>query len=313
MVDAIQNRETRRFPPAVRVSLAVSALLLVYLYGFHGNAEQVESQGRSAILWMTVRWSGKYATDLSFGWLIPLVAALAVWRRRAALARAPAEPDARGLLGVALALALYWAGVQGQQTRLTLFSLLVLLWTIPFALWGWQTARQLVFPAAYLVFCIPLSFLDNLTFPLRLFAARFSAGTLNGLGIGTLRTGTALQSTEPGGFLFDVADPCSGLRYILALTALTAAYAFFTQKGLWRQWLLFLSAFPIAVAGNIIRIVTVGIASRFFGQEWATGFYHDYSGYLFFLAVGSLVLGAARLLNQDWIRQWKNLRITFRA
>ena len=98
----------------------LSGLLILYLYGVQGNAERIAVHGTSAILWMTARWSGQYATDHSFGWLIPVVSAGLVWRRRAAIAAAATTPDRRGYGGVLLALLLYWGGVQGQQTRLTL-------------------------------------------------------------------------------------------------------------------------------------------------------------------------------------------------
>jgi exosortase len=285
-------------------SLAALFVCIVYLYGFNGNTEYVGTQGHSAIRWMASRWSGQVAADMSHGWLIPLVSMYALWWRRKAIEEADTGADWRGIFLVMLALGLYWVGVRGQQTRLTLLSLVLLLWSIPFAFWGSAVARQLIFPVGYLIFCIPLSFLDSMTFPLRLFASAVSAEILNGLGIATIRTGTALHSAVAGGFSFEVADPCSGLRSVLAMTALTAAYAHFIQKGFIRQWLLFLSAFPLAVAGNIVRIVTIGVIAQLFGQEQATGFYHDYSGYVFFLAATGLMLATASFLNRDWRFFW---------
>lgn len=283
------------------VSLAAVLVLLAYLFGLNGNRERVGAQSPSAIRWMTVRWGGDVAADMSYGWMIPLVSLYALWLRRKALAEAPKAADLRGLLLAAGALALYWVGVQGQQTRVTLLALAALLYTIPLAYWGPAVARQLVFPVGYLLFCIPMSFLDSLTFPLRLLASTASAGLLNGLGIATVRTGTAMLAD---GFQFEVADPCSGLRSVLAMTALAAAYAHFTQKGLWRQALLFLSAFPLAVAGNMIRIVMIGVVAKLFGQDNAVGFYHDYSGYVFFVAATALMLGVAALINKDWKTAW---------
>jgi exosortase len=290
-------------------SVAAVLVLLVVLFGFHGNRERLDAQSPSAVQWMTARWTGDVAADMSYGWLIPLVSLYALWMRREAIGSAVKNPDWRGLLLSAAALVVYWAGVQGQQTRLTLMALILLLWSIPFAYWGWGVARQLVFPIGYLIFCVPLSFLDALTFPLRLFASAASSGILNGLGIMTTRTGTALQAD---GFNFEIADPCSGLRSVLAMTALAAAYAHFYQKDRLRQLLLFLSAFPLAVAGNMIRIVMIGIVARLFGQDRAVGFYHDYSGYVFFIAAASLMLGVATLINHDWKTAWVTARTRFR-
>lgn len=292
------------------VSLAVILVLMAYLYGVHGSRERLDAQSPSALHWMVIRWTGDVAADMSFGWLIPLVALFALWQRRSALLDALKNPDWRGIGLTGAALVLYWAGVQGQQTRLTLLSLVLLLWSIPFAFWGWGVARQLVFPAGYLLFCIPMSFLDALTFPLRLFASAASAGILNALGIATVRTGTALMAD---GFNFEIADPCSGLRSVLAMTALAAAYAHFTQKSRPKQLLLFLSAFPLAVAGNMVRIVMIGVVARLFGQERAIGFYHDYSGYVFFIAATSLMLGVGTLINHDWKTAWAAARTRLRA
>ncbi len=294
-------------------SLAALFACVVYLYGFNGNTESVSVQGHSAIRWMVSRWSGQVAADMSHGWLIPLVSLYALWQRRKALMTAETVPDWRGFYLSVAALGLYWIGVRGQQTRITLLSLLLLLWSVPFAFWGWAVARQLIFPVGYLIFCIPLSFLDYLTFPLRLFASTVSAGILNGLGIDTVRTGTAIHSAVAGGFSFEVADPCSGLRSVLAMTALAAAYARFVQRGAIRQWLLFLAAFPLAVAGNIVRIVMIGIVALWFGQKHATGFYHEYSGYVFFIAATGLMLATSSLLNRDWRTTWTNALSRLRA
>jgi exosortase/archaeosortase family protein len=91
------------------------------------------------------------------------------------------------------------------------------------------------------------------------------------------------------------------------------AYAFFTQKGRIRQLLLFLSAFPLAVAGNILRIVMVGVVAFFFGQESAMGYYHDYSGYVFFFAAIGLMVMTASLINKDWKTAWTTLLTRLRA
>jgi exosortase/archaeosortase family protein len=105
-----------------------------------------------------------------------------------------------------------------------------------------------------------------------------------------------LHSLAGKGFNLDIADPCSGLRSIFALTALTAAYAFFTQKTALRQWLLFACAVPLAVLGNVVRVVSIAVVANFFGQEAGTGFYHDYSGYVVFVVAILLMLEAGALI-----------------
>ena len=184
--------------------------------------------------------------------------------------------------------------------ELVLGSLLLLIWGTPYLLFGAVVARLLVFPCAYLAFCIPLSFLDSLTFPLRLMASHAATVMLNGLGIAAINQGTAIRSTAGVGFNLEVADPCSGLRSLLAMAAVTALYAYLSQRTTVRQWLLFAACVPLAVCGNIIRILSVAIVAHVAGQDRATGYYHDYSSFVFFATAIVLMMGLGSLLNRQW-------------
>ena len=84
------------------------------------------------------------------------------------------------------------------------------------------------------------------------------------------------------------------------MTALTAVYAYLTQRTLVRQWLLFLSAIPLAIIGNIARITTVALVAEAFGQKMALGLYHDYSGYVVFGVTITLMIGIGSMLSADY-------------
>ena len=96
----------------------------------------------------------------------------------------------------------------------------------------------------------------------------------------------------------EVADPCSGLRSILAMAAVTALYAFLSQRTWLRQWLLFAACIPIAVCGNIVRIVSVAMVAHLAGQERALGYYHASSSYVFFATALLLMMGLGSFLNR---------------
>jgi len=292
--------------------LAVIIGLIFVLFHLQGNTTDIRAFGRSAFLWMARRWT-ESAGDFSHGWLIPLVSAAVVWLRRRELAAVPRQRSRLGLAVVCGALLLHWLGAKSQQTRLSLMGLILLIWGIPFYLLGWETAKRLIFPCAYLIYCIPLNFLDSLTFKLRLFMASVATLLLNGIGIAAERSGSAIYSLAGGGFSFDVADPCSGLRSLLAMTALTAVYAWFTQKTLLKKWILFLAAIPIAVAGNVVRITTVALVAEAFGEKPALGLYHDYSGYVVFAVGIFLMVSFGYLLNVDFrsaMERWKSRHIS---
>ena len=291
-----RRKETAWPLPVDTVLTAVLALCaLILLYGVQGNAQEAHRLGPSVIGWMAMRWSGS-GGDLSHGWLIPLVSAYLLWRRRRELAGARKQPCGAGLAVVALALVLHWIGFRTQLTRLSILSMILLLWGIPLTLLGRQVARLLLFPCAYLLFCIPLSFLDSVTVSLRIIASTISTVLLNGLGIAATQSGTAIYSAAGGGFDFDVADACSGLRSLLAMTALTAVYAYLTQEGQWRKWVLFLCAVPLAMLGNVVRIVTIALVAGGFGVDVAMKIYHNLSGFIVFTVAILAMMGVGRLL-----------------
>lgn len=242
--------------------------------------------------------------DYSHGPLLPLVSLYTLWCRRDQFRLASKAISFRGISVVAAALALHWIAIRGDLFRLSLVSLLLFLWGCGFALYGAAVARLLLFPVGYLVFCIPLNVLDTFSFQLRIAAAILSNGILNGIGIASQRIGTAIHSAAGGAFAFDVADPCSGIRSLLALTAIAAAYAYFTQDTAWRKWILFLFSAPIAIAANVARIVSIAVVAQVFGQDAALKLYHDYSGYIVFtVAVLLLMLGGRLVSRRPWLRQ----------
>lgn len=276
------------------------ATLVTILFQFQGNTADVRLFGRSVFGWMVARWGDATVSvgTYSHGWLIPIVSLVAVWFKRRQLMAVEKKIFWKGLWVIAFALVLHLAGVRAQQPRISLLAFVLLLWAVPLFLQGVGVARLILFPCAYLLFCIPLNFLDELSFYLRMISAVVSVGLLNGVGIASERVGSAIYSTAGGGFSLDVADPCSGIRSLLAITALAAAYAHFSQKVPWKKWVLFFASVPLAVIGNIVRIVTIGVVAHFYGQNAAVGFYHDYSGYIVLVIVVMLLIGLGDLLER---------------
>ena len=246
------------------------------------------SLSRQVLWWMAFVFR-EPREDMGHGWIVPLFSVALLWHRRRELVASVGAPSWRGLACVVLGLFLFWVGLRGDQVRISQIGLFWTLWSLSYALCGAAFARLTLFPAAFLLFMVPLSFLDIFTVKLRFLTSALAAGLLNGIGIPVVRSGTGLHCLAGEGFNLDIADPCSGLRSIFALSALTAAYAYVTQRTTLRKWILFLCALPVAVLGNLARIFSIAVVAKFFGQEVATGFYHDYSGYIVFL-VGILAI-----------------------
>lgn len=236
--------------------------------------------------------------DMSFGWYVPLFSFYVVWKERQLLFESVGAPSLVGALATLPFLFLGFLGVRGIQVRLEIVAFLGLLVAVPWAFFGRETAKRILFPAAFMLFCIPLAtFLDVVTVHLRLLATGSAYAILKGLGASVVRTGTMLAATD-GSFAIDVAEPCSGLRSIFALMALTAGYAYFNQPTWFRRGLLFALSVPLAIVGNMTRVLTICLVGTCASPSFATGFYHDYSGYVVFIVAILLMVACGEVINK---------------
>ena len=272
-------------------------MLFVLFHLFGNTVENVDSN--SAFSWMISRWGDKisFGADYSHGYLIPFVSLAVIWYKREDFFAAKKQVCSFGLVVIVTALMMHWLGAKMQQTRISLMALILLMWGIPLYFYGWQVAKLLIFPCAYLIFCVPLNFLDALAGPLQRIATTMGFTMLTDMGIECERVGTKLLSPY---FKLNVEAACSGLRSLLAMTALTAVYAYFTQKTFVKKWLLFMMSIPIAVAANIGRILSIALVSITTGQEFGAGLHHDWSGYVLFTVAISLMVGFGKLLDVNY-------------
>ena len=239
--------------------------------------------------------------DMSYGWFVPVFSLYVLWTKRFELSAAIRKSHFSwiGFFACVPCLCLSLLGTRGVQLRLEQLGFIGLCFTIPWTFFGRRCAKLFLFPAAYLLFCIPLAtFLDFVTIQLRYVAGATSLAVLNGIGLEAVREGTAVISRGAHPFAVDIAEPCSGLRSLFALMALTAGYAYFNQPSYLRRGLLFACSIPLAIVGNVARIVSICVIASCSDPQFATGFYHDYSGYIVFIVAIALMVAVGELINR---------------
>lgn len=237
--------------------------------------------------------------DMSFGWLVPVFALYVLWTSRRELKESIGRPSVLGLLTCLPCVAVALLGTRGLQVRLEQMGFVGLCIALPWAFFGWRTAKLCVFPALFLLFTVPLStFLDAVTIHLRLLASGTAFVVLKGFGVEAVQKGTAIIAQGAHPFNIDVAEPCSGLRSLFALMALTAAYSWYTQPTWLRRFALFACSIPLAVLGNVVRILTICLCAAWASSDFAMGFYHDYSGYVIFIVAISLMVACGEVIGR---------------
>ncbi|MDE1170646.1 MAG: exosortase/archaeosortase family protein [Verrucomicrobium sp.] len=247
--------------------------------------------------------------DFEHGLLVAPLAAFLVWQKRAVLAALPRRGSGWGLAVLLLGFLAYLLGYLADIQYVGFFSLNLVLAGAILWLGGVAWMRALAFPWAFLFFMWPMPFLDNLlAFPLRLAMAQASHLVLAAVGVDNLCLGTAILSApapgHPAGerFAVDVADPCSGIRSLFALLMLAALYGHYALDRTWKKWALFLAAIPLAVAGNMARIVVLAFGILLWGAPFAVGtldqptWFHMLAGYVVFAVALAGMAACAKAL-----------------
>ena len=93
------------------------------------------------------------------------------------------------------------------------------------------------------------------------------------LGIDVIRLGTQLFDSS-GTYQYEIAAACSGMRSLIAIFLLATIYGFITFRSAWKRLLLMALAFPLAILGNLARMLLVIMAAELGGQE-AGNYVHE--------------------------------------
>jgi len=268
MVDRRGNtRPMKRYETGI--ALGVLAGFLVYLY-------------YPVIKSLVTQWS--IDTTFGYGYAIPPVVAYLVWNRRHDLRVDPRGGSWWGYVFLVTGLAGLVLGRAGGVQLVARGSLIIVLLGLVVFMGGWQMARRLAFPLAFLAIMIPLppGVFSRLTWPLQVFTAKFSTSALHLAGYPVLLQGIYIDLPS---VRLEVAAACSGFRSMIALGATAILLGYMTHDRWLDRLLLVLSVVPIAILANAVR-VTSNIMMGFY-----TGAFHTIAGWVVFvLATGCLLI-----------------------
>jgi exosortase D (VPLPA-CTERM-specific) len=233
--------------------------------------------------------------EYSHGIIIPVLSAYLIWRRREELRGLPFTGSWLGLALIAVGLVLRFVGAITTMTTIEHYAFLVVLYGLILALTGPAIFRRLRMPMFILLFAVPLpSFFNNaLSLQLQFLSSELGVWVIRAAGISVLLEGNII---DLGNYQLEVAQACSGLRYLFPLMTLAFIAASLFRGPLWKRAVIFLISVPITVIMNSLRIGFIGITVEYWGPSMAEGALHDFEGWLVFMfSTGALLLTAMLL------------------
>jgi exosortase len=241
------------------------SLLAAWVVFFDFFGDPIFGYYHSIFFWAILTYNA--FPDDQHGLYIPLVILGLFWWKREELKKVQSRLWLPGLSIICSALLVHMVGYVIQQPRISLVSFFLGVYGIIGVVWGPAVLKASFFPMCLLAFAIPISAMGEfITFPLRLFATKVTFVIADTLGVNIMRQGTQLMDRN-GSFQFEVAAACSGLRSLTATAALCTIFAFMNLKKTWKKMVMILAAVPLAIAGNILRLMTLITVSELFGRK----------------------------------------------
>jgi exosortase len=183
---------------------------------------------------------------------------------------------------------------------ITLFGVVLLLC-------GWKVMRIAWFPIVFLMCAVPWPplFYSKVAMPLQELAAKVAVGTLNLTGVDAVQAGTKIFMPRPGmpDRSLNVAEACAGMRSLMTFISVGGAVAFLSNRPLWQRIIITVSAVPIAIFCNVMRVAGQGLLDHYWSEQISEGFAHQFVGLVMLMPAFFLILLVGWMLDQLFVEE----------
>jgi exosortase len=248
-------------------------LLLAWLalFQFLGNSTLGYIHTPSLLSWMNATYAPSHdagATDDSHGRWIPFVVLGLFWWKRKELVALSLRTWWPGLLVLAGGVVLHLVGYMVQQPKISIIAMFTGIYGLTGLAWGREWLRESFFPFILFAFCVPLGWTGvSLTFHLQMLVVRVVEFICHYVfAIEIVRQGAKLLDPS-GRYGYEVAAACAGMRSLIATSAVAVIYAMVSFRTWWKRAVLIGSALPLAVFGNVVRMMTIILVAEIWGQQ----------------------------------------------
>ena len=239
------------------------------------------------------RWD---SVDYTHAYFILPISLWLVWRNRAQLkeilSKTRKTGSIVGLIILILGVLMFILGWKNDYLFISTLSLIPVLCGLVIFLYGYAIAKTLSFPILYILLMVPppLGILDNLTLPMRYWISVITEHILRQFSYPITRDGLLLSM---GGYDIYMGPACSGFRSLITMISLGLVYIYIIKASIKSKVILLSSLIPLALFGNLIRVISVCLVTFYFGNEIGHK-YHDASGFVIFVI---MILGLVGLEN----------------
>jgi exosortase len=268
------------FDPSQRTPLTILAGLVVLLVLAYAD--------------MFMLTSAAWNDDLySHGWIVPLFALGLLWMRWEPFQPVPIRERYLGLLILAIGLSARLLAAEYTIMPIdrlsfipSIFGAFMLVGGMHAIRWAWPGLIFLVF-----MFPLPTALEVNVLNRLQRLATISSTFVLQTLGVAAFRVGNLI--TIPGmGTPLNVAEACAGLRMATIFGALAVGMVFVVERPWWDKLVILISALPIAIIVNIVRITVTALLYMWVGQDnyAVQKICHNYAGLVIMMPLALVLL-----------------------
>ena len=265
-----------KLAPAWRLPLkllAASWLALIAL--FHADWAQMADQ------W----WNSSTFNHIL---VIPAILAWLVHQRAGELAKIVPETWWPGLLLFAGAIFVWLLGAFSGLSLGRHLGAVVATIGAALTILGPRASAGLAFPLGYMLLLVPFG--EELVTPMQMVTARLTIGLVHLSGIPARIDGVFIDTPA---CLFEVAEACSGVKFLIAMMAFGVLAANVCFLSWHRRALFMLLCVAVPVLANGVRAWSTVFAAQYVGVERAGGIDHIVYGWVFFALVIAATLALA--------------------
>ena len=254
--------------------------------------------------------------DWSHGFIIPLFSLYFIASNYQKLLKVRVKTSRFGLLLVLGGLAMETLALVFTFDYALYLGMIVMLFGIVLWLAGWQVMKIVWLPVLFLFFAVnvPEMIYREVAYAFQQFAAHASVFILQITGVEADMAGalgqaeTVIDMYTAGGHKqqLNVEEACSGMRLLMAFGALSVAVSYLSDRAPWQRVILVLSALPIALFCNLLRVLITGYLYYFGYPTYAQGIFHTFTGLLMLIPAGVMFLGLAKLLDQLLVEDYSD-------